>query len=108
MLGVVFGAFVVLLFLGIPIAGSMIFATLLPSFVLTNFPGNLNYLLRAIVSGLDQISILAIPLFMLSGAIMARGGISRKLFDVFAVFIGKRTLAVESFGHDGIDLRSFI
>lgn len=89
MLGVVFGAFVVLLFLGIPIAGSMIFATLLPSFVLTNFPGNLNYLLRAIVSGLDQISILAIPLFMLSGAIMARGGISRKLFDVFAVFIGR-------------------
>lgn len=89
MLGVVFGAFVVLLFLGIPIAGSMIFATLLPSFMIANFPGNLNYLLRAVVSGLDQISILAIPLFMLSGAIMARGGISRKLFDVFAVFIGK-------------------
>ena len=31
MLGIVFGAFVVLLFLGLPIAGSMIFATLLPS-----------------------------------------------------------------------------
>ena len=31
MLGIVFGAFVVLLFLGLPIAGSMIFSTLLPS-----------------------------------------------------------------------------
>lgn len=89
MLGIVFGAFVVLLFLGIPIAGSMIFSTLIPSFVLPNFPGNLNYMLRAVVSGLDTMSILAIPLFMLSGAIMAQGGISRKLFDVFAVFIGK-------------------
>lgn len=89
MLGVVFGAFVVLLFLGLPIAGSMIFATLIPSFAIANFPGNLNYTLRAVVSGLDSMSILAIPLFMLSGAIMAQGGISRKLFDVFAVFIGK-------------------
>ena len=89
MLGIVFGAFVVLLFLGLPIAGSMIFATLLPSFTVANFPGNLNYILRATVSGLDQMSILAIPLFMLSGAIMAQGGISRKLFDIFAVFIGK-------------------
>lgn len=89
MLGIVFGAFVVLLFLGLPIAGSMIFATLIPSFTVANFPGNVTYLLRAIVSGLDSMSILAIPLFMLSGAIMAKGGISRKLFDVFAVFIGK-------------------
>ncbi len=89
MLGVVFGAFVVLLFLGLPIAGSMIFATLIPSFAIANFPGNVNYTLRAVVSGLDTMSILAIPLFMLSGAIMAQGGISRKLFDVFAVFIGK-------------------
>ena len=89
MIGIVFGGFVVLLFLGIPIAVAMISTTLIPSLVMPNFPGNVNYLLRAIVAGLDTISILAIPLFMLSGAIMARGGISRKLFDVFAVFIGK-------------------
>ena len=87
MLGIVFGSFVVLLFLGLPIAGSMIFSTLLPSFTVANFPGNLNYILRATVSGLDTMSILAIPLFMLSGAIMAQGGISRKLFDVFAVVV---------------------
>lgn len=41
------------------------------------------------IKGVDTTSILAIPLFMLSGAIMATGGLSRKLFDVFAVFIGK-------------------
>ena len=89
MLGVVFGSFVVMLFLGLPIAGAMIASTLIPSLTVANFPGNLSFILRAVVSGLDQISILAIPLFMLSGAIMAMGGISRKLFDVFAVFVGK-------------------
>jgi len=89
MLGVVFGGFVVMLFLGIPIAVAMMGTTMVPTLVDPTFPGNVNFLLRAIVSGLDTISILAIPLFMLSGAIMARGGISRKLFDVFAVFIGK-------------------
>ena len=89
MLGVVFGGFVVMLFLGIPIGIAMMTTTLIPSFAVSNFPGNVNYLIRAVVSGLDTISLLAIPLFMLSGAIMARGGISRKLFDVFAVFIGK-------------------
>ena len=88
MLGIVFGSFVALLFLGLPIAGAMIFSTLIPSFTVAGFPGNLSFILRAVVSGLDQMSILAIPLFMLSGAIMAMGGISRKLFDVFAVFIG--------------------
>ena len=89
MLGIVFGSFVVMLFLGLPIAGAMITSTLIPSIAVPNFPGNLSFILRAVVSGLDQISILAIPLFMLSGAIMAMGGISRKLFDVFAVFVGK-------------------
>ncbi|MBR4578084.1 MAG: TRAP transporter large permease [Oscillospiraceae bacterium] len=89
MLGVMFGAFLVLMFLGIPIAGAMITSTVLPTLMNASFPGNVNFIMRAMVGGLDTISILAIPLFMLSGAIMAMGGISGKLFDVFAVFIGK-------------------
>ena len=91
MLGTVFAVFVVLLFLGIPIAGAIMIPTILPSLVLPNFAGNMKFLLRAVVSGLDSTPILAIPLFMLSGAIMAKGGISKKLFDIFAMFIGKVT-----------------
>ena len=89
MLGIVFGGFVVMMFLGVPLAITMIAVTLYPSLAVASFPGNANYVMRAFISGLDTISVLAIPLFMLSGAIMARGGISRKLFDVFAVFVGK-------------------
>ena len=89
MLGIVFGGFVVMMFLGVPLAITMIAVTLYPSLAVSSFPGNANYVMRAFISGLDTISVLAIPLFMLSGAIMARGGISRKLFDVFAVFVGK-------------------
>ena len=89
MLAIVFGVFVVAMFLGIPVAASIGFASFLPQFIDSSFIGNANYILRAVVSGLDSTSILAVPMFMLSGSIMARGGISKKLFDVFAVFIGK-------------------
>ena len=41
--------------------------------------------------GLDSFPLLAVPMFVLSGIIMAKGGISRKLFDVFAFFLGNRT-----------------
>jgi C4-dicarboxylate transporter DctM subunit len=47
--------------------------------------------IRAIFGGADSIPIIAVPLFILAGVLMARGGISKKLFDVFAFFIGKRT-----------------
>jgi C4-dicarboxylate transporter DctM subunit len=43
------------------------------------------------VTALDSYSLLAIPLFILSGNIMAKGGISRKLFDFFSYFIGNKT-----------------
>ena len=88
MLALVFGAFVGLMFLGIPIAAAIGFSSFLPQFVDPGFMGNANYILRAVVSGLDSASILAVPLFMLSGAVMSMGGVSKKLFDVFAVFIG--------------------
>ena len=42
------------------------------------------------LGGLDSFPLLAVPMFVLSGILMARGGISRKLFDVFAYFLGKR------------------
>lgn len=41
------------------------------------------------LGGIDSFPLLAVPMFVLSGIIMARGGISRKLFDVFAYFMGR-------------------
>lgn len=37
---------------------------------------------RSIVSAVDSFPLLAVPLFLLAGEIMTRGGMSQKLFDL--------------------------
>ena len=89
MTAIVFAVFFVCLVLASPIAMCMGYATILPGLLDPNFTGNLQFVVRSMIKGVDTMSILAIPLFMLSGAIMATGGLSRRLFDVFALFVGK-------------------
>lgn len=89
MTALVFILFFVCLVFAVPIAMCMGFATILPTLVDPTFAGNLEFVVRSMIKGVDSMSFLAIPLFMLSGAIMATGGLSRRLFDVFAVFIGR-------------------
>ena len=89
MTAIVFAVFFICLVLAIPIAMCMGYATILPGLLDPNFTGNLQFVVRSMIKGVDTMSILAIPLFMLSGAIMATGGLSRRLFDVFALFVGK-------------------
>jgi len=94
MLGVVFGAFLVAMVLGLPMAVAMGSATFLPQLIKSSFPGSMNMIIQAMIGGLNTTPILAIPLFMLSGALMTRGGISKKLFDIFAYIAGKKTAGV--------------
>lgn len=91
MTAAVFSIFIIGLVIALPVSIALGLATVLPSIVLPNFTGDIAYTIRSMVGGLNNTPILAVPLFMLSGAIMSRGGISSRLFDVFAVFIGKRT-----------------
>ena len=79
--------FVILLF-GLPISVTMGITSILPWVVDNSFAANLVMVLRQMMSGVNSLTLLAIPMFMLSGTIMARGGISRKLFDVFTYFVG--------------------
>lgn len=76
----------VVISLGIP--------SLLPSLMDEGFAGNALYIMRSLVGGIDSTPIIAIPLFMLSGDLMAKGGISKRLFDIFAVLIGKKTAGI--------------
>lgn len=86
----IFLVFAVALVLGIPIAGSMMIATLVP--VVLGGPGaTIGQLVSNSFNGADSTPILAVPLFILAGVIMAEGGISRKLFNVFAYFVGRFT-----------------
>ena len=94
MIGIVVLVMVVLTFLGLPMAVSLGVSSLTPWLMNHSFAGTPVFIMRGLINSLDSVTLLAIPLFMLSGAIMAKGGISKKLFDVFAIFIGKRTAGI--------------
>ena len=85
------GIFVICLILAIPVSISLGIASVLPGAVDPSFTASGTYVIRSMLGGIDSFPLLAVPMFVLSGIIMARGGISRKLFDVFAYFMGKRT-----------------
>ncbi len=89
--GLAFIVFFALLFLGIPIVTSMGLTTLFPLLIGSNVPYKVDTVIRWAIQGADSIPLIAIPMFILAGAVMARGDISKKLFDVFAYLIGRRT-----------------
>ncbi len=94
MIGPIMLIFLAGLILGIPIAIVLGLVSILPSIVDPSFAADIQYVIRGIVTGSDSTPILAIPLFILSGALMAKGGISKRLFDVFAYLVGKRTAGI--------------
>jgi len=91
MAGIVFLVFAVGLILSLPIVSTLAISTIYPTLIGAKGATSIEALIRAIFGGADTIAILAVPLFILAGVLMARGGISKKLFDVFAFFIGNRT-----------------
>lgn len=90
----VFLIFIVLLVISLPIASSLGVASILPGAFDSSFTASVSYVIRSMLGGVDSFPLLAIPMFVLSGIIMARGGVSRKLFDIFTYFIGKRRAGV--------------
>lgn len=90
-IAIIFVVFVVLLALGVPIGISIGWAMVAVA-LWGNVPGvTEQYVYRNIASCLDSYIILAVPLFIFCGVIMGRGGISKRLFDFFAYFIGNKT-----------------
>lgn len=88
---VVFILFIGLLLLSVPISSTLSIVSLAPSLFDPNFTISPEYIIRAMFGGIDSFPLLAVPMFVLSGILMAKGGVSKKLFDVFSFFIGKRT-----------------
>ena len=88
---VLFLIFVLLLIIAIPVSITLGITSVLPSIFDPSFTVGAKYLIRAMFGGLDSFPLLAVPMFVLSGIIMAKGGISKKLFNVFAYFLGRFT-----------------
>lgn len=84
----VFVVFLIAIAISIPIGIAMVAGSLAP-IMITGVGGNITQLVTNAFSGANSTPILAVPLFILGGIIMAEGGISMKLFNFFAFFIGR-------------------
>ncbi len=82
---VLLGSFIVLILIGMPVAYSLGLAALLGA-VWIELP--LDAVMIQIASGVNKFSLLAIPFFVLAGAIMAEGGMSRRLVAFASVLVG--------------------
>ncbi len=91
MLGSILLIFLVSLAIGIPIAVSLILTVVLACLMNPGLPIDGIYIFKNLVLGLNNYAILAVPLFVMAGVVMSKGGISRRLFNFFAYFIGKMT-----------------
>ena len=88
---VVFLIFIVCLVIAIPVSIALGIVAVLPGAFDPSFTASGQFVIRSMLGGIDSFPLLAVPMFVLSGILMARGGISKKLFDVFAYFLGKMT-----------------
>jgi len=82
---VLIGSFFILMLVGVPIAYSLGLASLLAALWI-GLP--LDAVMIQIGSGVAKFSLLAIPFFVLAGAIMAEGGMARRLVAFASVLVG--------------------
>src|ERR1051326_7273260 len=78
-------SFLILMFVGIPVAYAMGLATLITALWI-DMP--LEAVMLKISDGMDDFALLTIPFFVLAGAIMSEGGVARRLVDLAKVFVG--------------------
>ncbi|MDC9820643.1 TRAP transporter large permease [Pectobacterium polonicum] len=75
----------ILLAVGVPVAYSVGLSAIIGAFWI-DIP--LEAVMIQITSGVNKFSLLAIPFFILAGAIMAEGGIARRLVNFAYIFVG--------------------
>jgi tripartite ATP-independent transporter DctM subunit len=81
-------SFVFLLALNVPIAISIGISTVL-TMLFTISPGPaITTVAQQMATGINSFALLAIPFFILSGLLMGRGGIARRLIDFAKVIVG--------------------
>lgn len=82
---VLIGSFALLVLIGMPVAYCLGLAALVGA-IWIDLP--LDAVMIQIASGVNKFSLLAIPFFVLAGAIMAEGGMSRRLVAFAGVLVG--------------------
>ncbi|CDG51659.1 MULTISPECIES: TRAP transporter large permease [Halomonadaceae] len=82
-------SFIVLLIMGMPVAFALGISSMLSVIITEVVP--VNYLTQTMFGAVDSYSLLAVPLFVLSGVIMEYGGLSKRLIDAAKAFVGHIT-----------------
>ena len=82
------GILAVLLTLGIPIAFAIGISTLATMLLSIDALPAVTTMAQRMASGLDSFALLAIPLFIISGNLMARGGIAHRLIEFAKALLG--------------------
>ena len=82
---VLLGSFMLLMLLGMPVAYALGLASLIGALWI-DLP--LDAVMIQLASGVNKFSLLAIPFFVLAGALMAEGGMSRRLVAFASVLVG--------------------
>ncbi|HAL39458.1 MAG TPA: hypothetical protein DCP03_15630, partial [Polaromonas sp.] len=82
---VLLGSFVALMLLGMPVAYALGLASLFGALWI-DLP--MDAVMIQVASGVNKFSLLAIPFFVLAGALMAEGGMSRRLVAFASVLVG--------------------
>lgn len=79
--------FIVICLLGFPVSGSALAASLL--YLVIN-GGNISFSIvtQTMVSGINEYSMLAVPMFILAGNIMNYGGVTRRIFSFCSALVG--------------------
>jgi len=82
------GSFAFLLFIGVPISFSIGISTIVTMLLSIEAGPALTTVAQRMATGLDSFALLAIPFFILSGQLMNRGGIARRLIDFAKALVG--------------------
>ncbi len=85
-IAILFGVFVLLLMIGVPVAYSLAAAAMATLFYIELPP---LVLAQQVTAGAGSASLVAIPLFILAGEIMMRGGISERLIGLASAMVGR-------------------
>ena len=86
---VLFLALVVFLVLNVPVGIAIGLASL--SVVVIHPRMTTSFIVSQMIAGSDSFPIMAIPLFILAGELMAAGGVSKRILNVCNVFLGRVT-----------------
>jgi len=86
---IIMGVFFLLLAVGLPVAYTLGLTSMFGAIYFTG--GDMSYMTTIMLKmgdGVNKFSLLAIPFFVLAGAIMAEGGIATRLINFASIFVG--------------------